>query len=772
MSGPEAVPGVTRGSFVGHGRSGARTALRGWLTSGEVRPECLDAWRPEEQGLLAASYAMLLAEGLGALDGATPAERARWGGYLRSFQRAEDGSFVDVPGEAVSPAMSDAACAALPTYLAVQALDALGLQPLHALSFVDELAGPGALREWLGAVDWSGGRRQADRLMAVLFGLIHTAETRGSPWAPPVFHGALDWLEGVQDPKSGLWGLPASSLAETIAVSSRLIPFYDYVHRPIQRFGRIIDTVLDIAGPGGDLVGGAGPGADGDLAAVGILATLTCQTKYRRGDIQRALLETYRVVREREGVGDASVPAPGDGARPAETAPDPTEEVRQLWLRALTLATIERLYPEELPSERAWRFHRWPALGSHRPAQTSGDHDGKTWMLWMRPTACRVPATVTGPPAVSVIIPCYNDGRYLHESVESVLAQTLRAFELIIVDDGSTDEFTRLLLSHLDRPQTRVIRQRNQGASVARNEGIRQSAGRYICCLDADDRFRPEFLEKAVGVLDAQPDVGLVTSQYEMFDGRDGPCGDDACALPGVLVWDQAMCSSLFRREAWEKAGGYCETSLEEGLEDWDLWISILELGYRAVVLPEVLFEYRVRPDSRYHTIRPETMGRLVGELVRRHQASYQKFVVDVMAGTSVHFARLLDWTEERERAIEWWHRQSASWQRLAQGHEGKIEELRAWVGELEQGTAWLEEQRASWRRLAEEREGVIRELRAWVGELEQGKAWLEEQQRSWQRVAEERGRLLQAEQEKRMGIWPRLASASRRFRDGRRESG
>jgi hypothetical protein len=129
-------------------------------------------------------------------------------------------------------------------------------------------------------------------------------------------------------------------------------------------------------------------------------------------------------------------------------------------------------------------------------------------------------------------------------------------------------------------------------------------------------------------------------------------------------------------------------------------------------------------------------------------------------------------WITELQKGKAWLEEQRDTWQRLAQGHEGRIEELRAWAGELEQGKAWLEKQRASWRRLAEEREGVIRELRAWVGELERGKAWLEAQQTSWRRVAEERGRLLQAEQEKRLGIWPRLASASRRFRDGRRDSG
>jgi exonuclease VII small subunit len=125
------------------------------------------------------------------------------------------------------------------------------------------------------------------------------------------------------------------------------------------------------------------------------------------------------------------------------------------------------------------------------------------------------------------------------------------------------------------------------------------------------------------------------------------------------------------------------------------------------------------------------------------------------------------EWIRQLQQGKAWLEEQRDIWERLAREHEGKIDELRAWMGELEQGKAWLEEQQASWRRLAEEREGVIRELRAWVGELEQGKAWLEEQRTSWQRVAEERGRLLQAEQEKRRGIWSRLVSVTRPFRDG-----
>src|SRR4029079_11227038 len=100
-----------------------------------------------------------------------------------------------------------------------------------------------------------------------------------------------------------------------------------------------------------------------------------------------------------------------------------------------------------------------------------------------------------------------------------VLAQTYQDFELVVIDDGSTDEYTSFLLAHWPYARARVLRQANQGVPAARNRAISQGRGRYICCLDADDRLRPAYFERAVAHLDADPHIGFVSGQMQMFDG-------------------------------------------------------------------------------------------------------------------------------------------------------------------------------------------------------------------------------------------------------------
>ena len=114
-------------------------------------------------------------------------------------------------------------------------------------------------------------------------------------------------------------------------------------------------------------------------------------------------------------------------------------------------------------------------------------------------------------PKVSVIIPCYNHGEYLDEAVESVLTQTYQNFEIIIVDDGSTDQSTIDLLKVYRKPKTRVIRTDNQGLASARNNGIKEAKGEYILPLDADDKIGKEYLKKAVKILDENEDTARQT---------------------------------------------------------------------------------------------------------------------------------------------------------------------------------------------------------------------------------------------------------------------
>jgi glycosyltransferase involved in cell wall biosynthesis len=127
---------------------------------------------------------------------------------------------------------------------------------------------------------------------------------------------------------------------------------------------------------------------------------------------------------------------------------------------------------------------------------------------------------------VSVIIPAYNHGRFLAEAAASVLAQTYGDLEVVVVDDGSTDDTPQVLAAFQD-PRLHVIRTRNHGKSAARNRGLDEARGRYIAFLDADDRWRPRKLERQLAVLEQEPDVGLVFCDFLRFDAEG--------ALPGTL---------------------------------------------------------------------------------------------------------------------------------------------------------------------------------------------------------------------------------------------
>ena len=194
-------------------------------------------------------------------------------------------------------------------------------------------------------------------------------------------------------------------------------------------------------------------------------------------------------------------------------------------------------------------------------------------------------------PEVSVIIPCFNQGQFVDEAVESVLAQTFSDFEIVIVNDGSTDEETNRILKAYDRPRTTVLHTRNYGLGGARNNGIRAAQGQYILPLDADDRIGGSYLEQAVQVLEAHDDIGIVYCEAEFFGERTGKWELPPYKFPDILLDNVIFASALFRKSDWEKAGGY-RTDLPVW-EDYDFWLSIIELGRGVYRIPEVLFYYR-----------------------------------------------------------------------------------------------------------------------------------------------------------------------------------
>ena len=231
----------------------------------------------------------------------------------------------------------------------------------------------------------------------------------------------------------------------------------------------------------------------------------------------------------------------------------------------------------------------------------------------------------TEPPLVSVIIPCFNQAQFLEEAVASVVAQTYQRWELIIVNDGSPDDTRevaqRLIARHPDR-RIELLDKPNGGLADARNAGIRASKGAYWLPLDADDALAPTFLEKAVSVLAARPEVGFVYSHIEHFGSETGVVRLPPFDADTLVHADNIGCvSSLVRREIWEQVGGY-NVAMREGYEDWDFWIGCVEKGWQGYRLPEALFRYRKKTGSmleQSNRLRP----RLIASIVSNHPALY-----------------------------------------------------------------------------------------------------------------------------------------------------
>lgn len=289
-------------------------------------------------------------------------------------------------------------------------------------------------------------------------------------------------------------------------------------------------------------------------------------------------------------------------------------------------------------------------------------------------------------PKVSVVITCFNLGKYLDEAVQSVLSQTMGDFEIIVVNDGSTDPYTNDLLSAYRKPKTRVITTSNRGLSAARNTAIREARGIYLCCLDADDLYEPTFLEKACAALDAKPEVGVVSCWYSFFGAQEYEVKPESCGLEELLVENRLCTASLFRTSAWKAAGGYDEGLA--GYPDWELWIDILAHGFQCHIIREFLFRYRVRPGSMIsRSNQPENRAVIMERIVRTHEELYRRHAAEVVLGKERIIADMLEYQRKLKEAQEWYRSREAAHEELIQKQiEAKawyLEQIEAGAGEI-----------------------------------------------------------------------------------------
>ena len=255
------------------------------------------------------------------------------------------------------------------------------------------------------------------------------------------------------------------------------------------------------------------------------------------------------------------------------------------------------------------------------------------------------------PPRISVLMPCFNQGDFVEEAIASVIAQTFEDWEVIVVDDGSTQAATVARLEKLKTPRTQVLRTGNRGLPAARNLAARQASGTVFCSLDADDRLAPQWFEKGIAVLDAQPDVAFVSHWLRAFGDENWTWTPASCDLPALLARNTVNGAALVRRDVFLGVGGYDET-MRDGCEDWDLWLRLVEQGRRGAIIPEILFEYRRSSTSMSRTMTARgAYQRPLDQLVRKHELHYRAHLVDVIAAGAVESFHLQQEACEMQRA-------------------------------------------------------------------------------------------------------------------------
>ena len=259
-------------------------------------------------------------------------------------------------------------------------------------------------------------------------------------------------------------------------------------------------------------------------------------------------------------------------------------------------------------------------------------------------------------PVVSVVIPCYNLGAYIEEAIASVFAQTFTDYEIIIVDDGSTDNITHAILKKLEstHPELKVFYKSNSGLAQTRNYGIERSKGEFIVCLDADDVLEPEYLEQTYQALESDKSgkYSFVTTWLKEFGVRENIWRTSDYSLIAILQTNVVHAASMFRKSVWKEVGGY-KTMVAQGYEDWDFWLSQVERGYKWLNITAPLFRYRIRENSMLADAR-EKHQMIFQNLLENHQDLFNKHATELLIANATSINGLHADIKDKNKALEY----------------------------------------------------------------------------------------------------------------------
>lgn len=234
---------------------------------------------------------------------------------------------------------------------------------------------------------------------------------------------------------------------------------------------------------------------------------------------------------------------------------------------------------------------------------------------------------------LSVVIPYYNMGKFLQETVDSVKASDYKDMEIIIVNDGSDDAYSiEQLDKYRNRPGITVIDIINNGVATARNVGAEAATGSYLAFIDADDTVAPGFYTKAIKILNCYTNVDFVGCWTQYFGATSAKWPAFTPKPPLILFHNVINSSSLvYKKNSFLQSGLNDPNMAFQGMEDYNSVISLVSKGHNGVVLPEFLFHYRVRRDSMYRTISAAKKLLLQQYIIEKHRDIYAQYATDLL---------------------------------------------------------------------------------------------------------------------------------------------
>jgi glycosyltransferase involved in cell wall biosynthesis len=312
---------------------------------------------------------------------------------------------------------------------------------------------------------------------------------------------------------------------------------------------------------------------------------------------------------------------------------------------------------------------------------------------------------------VSIIIPCYNQGRFLDTAICSALAQNHREVEVIVINDGSTDETEQVARQHERDPRFHLINQSNAGLPAARNRGIRESNGVFLNFLDSDDWLEPDMIRSLAIILEENSSVGFAYCDVHIVPAEGSPenpysVGKVRQAVNGD-IFDSLIRGGYFppqtvliRQSVLDKIGYFDETL--GGHADYDLWLRAAAPGYCAFYLDKKLAHYRMHGENmslnwqHMHVTREASLAKIARLFPDRLAAAVNRTIED---REQVHNAQT--WLNDRYLDLN-----------------NQFLELKQWVDELQKGKEWLEGQWQGLLKAVKARDQLILTLRQRLQEL------------------------------------------------------